>query len=179
MRTTSTTDGAMTPRDRVRAVYALRPPDRVPVTELCVNHPVASALLGREAWTGFGGYVRGKLANLHRDLGSAYEGAGLLEPAIEQFRQALELCPTFVDIRTKLGTMLRDAGMIDAAIDELTAVRDANPEYLPARVHLGVTLWSAGRREEAAVEWRAVLAQDPDNRSVRVYLRMVEDVPAT
>lgn len=124
------------------------------------------------------GYVRGKLANLHRDLGSAYEGAGLLEPAIEQFRQALELCPTFVDIRTKLGTMLRDAGMIDAAIEELTAVRDANPDYLPARINLGVTLWSAGRREDAATEWKAVLAQDPDNRSVRVYLRMVEEPPA-
>ena len=55
----------MTPRERVAAAYDLRTPDRVPVTELCVNHPVASALLGREAWTGFGGYVRGKL---HNDL---------------------------------------------------------------------------------------------------------------
>ena len=118
------------------------------------------------------GYVRGKLANLHRELGVAYEGAGLLDPAIEQFRQALELCPTFVDIRTKLGTMLRDAGMLDAALDELIAVREANPDYLPARLHLGVTLWSAGRKDEAREEWHAVLAQDPSNRSVRVYLRM-------
>ncbi len=45
------------------AAYSLRPLDRVPTTELCVNHPVASKLLGREAWTGFGGYVRGKITN--------------------------------------------------------------------------------------------------------------------
>jgi len=124
------------------------------------------------------GYVRGKLANLHRELGSAYEGAGLFEPAIEQFRQALELCPTFVDIRTKLGTMLRDAGMIDAALEELTAVCDASPDYVLARLHLGVTLWSAGRRDEARAEWQAVLDQDPENRSVRVYLRMADDPSA-
>lgn len=53
----------MTSRERVSAVYQLAAPDRVPYTELCVNHPVSSKLLGREAWTGFGGYVRGKLQN--------------------------------------------------------------------------------------------------------------------
>lgn len=118
------------------------------------------------------GYVRGKLANLHFDLGNAYESVGLLEPAIEQFRQALELCPTFVDIRTKLGTTLRDAGHIEPALDELIAVLEAKPDYHPARLHLGVTLLKAGKREEARAEWEKVREQDPDNRSVNVYLRM-------
>lgn len=53
----------MTPKERVAAVYALEPPDRVPCTELCVNHPVASKLLGRDAIIGFGGYIRGKVHN--------------------------------------------------------------------------------------------------------------------
>ena len=53
----------MNSRERVAATYGFRAPDRVPHMELCVNHPVASKLLGREAWTGFGGYVRGKLHN--------------------------------------------------------------------------------------------------------------------
>jgi tetratricopeptide (TPR) repeat protein len=117
-------------------------------------------------------YVRGKLANLHRDLGLAYEGVGLLEPAIEQFRQALQLCPTFVDIRTKLGTTLRDAGHVDEAIDELIAVRDAKPDYIVARLNLGVTLWTAKRGDEAKAEWRAVLEQEPDNSRAQMYLRM-------
>ena len=49
--------------ERARATYELKPVDRVPTTELCVNHPVASKLLGRDAITGFGGYIRGKVHN--------------------------------------------------------------------------------------------------------------------
>jgi tetratricopeptide (TPR) repeat protein len=121
------------------------------------------------------GYVRGKLANLHRDLGLAYEAAGMLDQAVEQFRQALELCPTFVDIRTKLATTLRDAGHLDEAIDELIAVREAKPEFVAARVHLGVTLWTAGRKAEARAEWQAALEIDPGNTRVPMYLRMAAE----
>jgi hypothetical protein len=53
----------VTSRERVRAVYAFKAPDRVPYFELTVNHPVASRVLGREATCGFGGYVRGKVQN--------------------------------------------------------------------------------------------------------------------
>lgn len=118
------------------------------------------------------GFVRGKLANLHHELGLAYEGVGMLAQAVEQFRQALELCPTFADIRTKLATTLRDAGHLDEAIDELVAVRDAKPEYAMARLHLGVTLWTAKRKDEARTEWQAVLDHDPTNSRAQMYLRM-------
>ena len=116
-------------------------------------------------------FVRGKLANLHHDLGLAYEAAGMLTPAIAQFREALGLCPTFVDIRTKLATTLRDAGQLDEAIREFVTVRDAKPSYVSARLHLGVTLWSAARKDEAKVEWKAVLEHEPDNARAHMYLR--------
>ena len=122
------------------------------------------------------GFVRGKLANLHHELGLAYECVGMLPQAVEQFRAALELCPTFVDIRTKLATTLRDLGKVDAALDELMAVRDAKPAYVGARLHLGVTLWSAERKQEAKAEWRAVLVHDPNNSRARMYLRMAGEV---
>jgi tetratricopeptide (TPR) repeat protein len=120
-------------------------------------------------------FVRGKIANLHSDLGQAYTAVGLLPQAVTEFRKALELCPTFVDIRTRLGTTLRDMGNVEAAIEELTAVRDTAGDYLPARVNLGVTLWQAGRVEEAKAEWQHVLSKDPDNRSAKLYLAMVKD----
>lgn len=134
----------------------------------------ARAAEGREsratAIENLDGFVRGKLANLHKDLGHAYEDVGMLEQAIEQYRQALQLCPTFVDIRTKLGTTLRDAGYVQEAIAELTGARDAKPEYLPARLNLGLTLWTALRKDEAIAEWKAVLGYDPDNRRAQMYL---------
>jgi tetratricopeptide (TPR) repeat protein len=117
-------------------------------------------------------FVRGKIANLHNDLGEAYTACGLLQQAIAEYRKALSLCPTFVDIRTRLGTTLRDAGELDAAIEELTAVRDTAPDYLPGRINLGVTLWQTKRPDEARAEWEHVLSKDPDNRSAKLYLAM-------
>jgi len=119
-------------------------------------------------------FIRGKLANLHAEVGSAYVAVGLLERATEEFRKALDLCPTFVDLRTKLATTLRDTGRLDEALDELTAIFELSPDYLPARVHLGLTLWRAGRVQEARAHWQYVLEREPDNRSCRVYLSMTE-----
>ncbi|RME86362.1 MAG: hypothetical protein D6775_00335, partial [Caldilineae bacterium] len=53
----------MTGRERARLAFAHREPDRVPLFELSIDNPTASYVLGREAWCGFGGYVRGVLQN--------------------------------------------------------------------------------------------------------------------
>ena len=121
------------------------------------------------------GFVRGKIANMHKTLGQSYEAVGMLNAAIEEYRKALVLCPTFADIRTRLGTTLRDAGMLEDALDELQAARDSAEHYLPARVHLGVTLWTAKRYQEARHEWNTVLSRDPNNRSCKLYLAMAAD----
>jgi tetratricopeptide (TPR) repeat protein len=120
------------------------------------------------------GFVRGKLANLHREIADAYVGVGLLERAIHEYRQALELAPTFADIRTRLATALHDAGRVGEAIDELRDLRESNPEYLPAANHLGLAYWAAGRRDEAVAQWEAVLAADGSNRTAAVYLKMAK-----
>lgn len=119
-------------------------------------------------------FVRGKIANLHADLGQAYYAVGMLDAASEEYRKALELCPTFVDIRTRLGMTLRDAGKYDESVAELDAAKVAAPDYLPARINLGVTLWCMGRQGEARSEWQSVLAQDPGNRSCAAYLSMAD-----
>ena len=111
---------------------------------------------------------------MHAELGDAYIAVSLLDHAIKEYRKALRVCPTFVDIRTRLATTLRDQGRIDEALDELIAIRESAPDFLQARIHLGVTLWRAERLPEARKEWDHVLAVDPKNRSCRVYLRMTE-----
>ncbi|MEE9384868.1 MAG: tetratricopeptide repeat protein [Nannocystaceae bacterium] len=122
-------------------------------------------------------FARGKLANLHSDVGEAYRVAGLLHRAVEEFRKALELCPGFVDIRTRMATTLRDIGRVDDALAELESIRNVRPDYLPARIHLGVALWSLGRADDARREWKAVLAKDPDCRRCRLYLSLLEPPP--
>lgn len=119
-------------------------------------------------------FARGKLANLHSGVGEAYCAAGLQHRGIAEFRKALELCPGFVDIRTRLATTLREVGQTDDALAELEAVRSLRPDYLPARIHLGVTLWSVGRVDEARQEWTDVLQKDPDNRRCKLYLGVLD-----
>jgi tetratricopeptide (TPR) repeat protein len=123
-------------------------------------------------------FARGKLANMHADLGVAYADMGLHLDAVRELRRALELCPTFIDIRTRLGNVYRDMGDGESAVAEYARVKATKPEYLPARLALGVTLYSLGRRDDAIAEWEAILERVPGDRRARAYLRMVRDQPS-
>jgi hypothetical protein len=50
----------MNPKERVRSAIAHTEPDRVPVFELTINSPVASDIMGRQMYVGFGGWLAGK-----------------------------------------------------------------------------------------------------------------------
>jgi tetratricopeptide (TPR) repeat protein len=119
-------------------------------------------------------FAKGKIANMHARVADAYAGIGMNEEAAREYRKALDLCPTFVDIRTKLASVLRDMGDKEAAVQEYQQVKQQAPKFLPARINLGVTLYSLGRRDEAKTEWEAVLAEDPGNKSCRMYLDILK-----
>lgn len=121
-------------------------------------------------------FVKGKLANMHADLGAAYAESGLWPEAIREYRQALELCPSFVDLRTRLAAVYRDQGDAQAALRELEIVKTMNPRYVPARLSLGTALYMAGRRDEAVREWEAVIATDAENKAAQAFLHMARDV---
>jgi tetratricopeptide (TPR) repeat protein len=119
-------------------------------------------------------FARGKIANMHADLGQAYAEAGIVHEAIEQYLKAVNLCPSFADLRTRLGNLYRDAGDLQRAREQYEAAKSANPRYVQARVLLGVTLFSLGDSAGALHEWREVLADDPDNKSAQMYVRMLD-----
>ena len=118
-------------------------------------------------------FAKGKIANMHADLGDAYQGIGFYAEAVREYKQALELCPTFIDIRTRLASTFRDMGDLEAAMTEYREVISHNPNYIPARLQLGVTLYSAKRLDDAIAEWRSVLELDPSNKNAHKYLKMV------
>jgi tetratricopeptide (TPR) repeat protein len=120
-------------------------------------------------------FARGKLANMHADLGATYAGLAMYDEAVREYSKALDLCPTFVDLRVRLGSVYRDMGVHHAAIAELEHAKRIRPDYAPARIHLGVTLFSLDRKEAAIAEWQAVLDADPNNKSAQLYLRMVQN----
>src|SRR4051812_8131286 len=79
-------------------------------------------------------FARGKLANMHADLGAAYAGLARFDEAVREYTKALDLCPTFADLRVRLGNVYRDMGIHHAAIAELEHAKRLRPDYLPARV---------------------------------------------
>ena len=118
-------------------------------------------------------FAKGKIANMHAEVGAAYHTVGLYEDAVREYEHALALCPKFVDIRTKLGTTYREMGNMQAAVREFERVKAENPNFAMARLHLGLSYYAVGRNDEAAHEWEQVLAINPDNRSAHMYLAMV------
>jgi len=122
-------------------------------------------------------FVKGKLANLYADVGDVWLSSGLYVEAVREYQRALELCPTFVDIRTKLAAAHRDAGERDLAIQEYEEVVRQNPGYVPARLALGLVLQAIGRRDEAVKHWEAVLEMAPGNRSAEMYLKLTGAEP--
>jgi tetratricopeptide (TPR) repeat protein len=122
-------------------------------------------------------FAKGKIANMHAEVGAAYHTVGLYEDAVREYEHALALCPKFIDIRTKLGTTYREMGNIQAAVREFERVKAENPRFANARLHLGLSYYAMGRNSEAQHEWEDVLAIAPDTRSAHMYLAMLNPNP--
>lgn len=121
-------------------------------------------------------FVKGKLANMHNDLGDVYAALLQYDQAIAEYTRALALRADFADIRTSLGKVLRDAGRKEEALRELTAARTERPRYAPAGIQLGVTYYSLGRNAEAKAAWNDVLAYDPANAKAKMFLKLVSEM---
>lgn len=122
-------------------------------------------------------FAKGKIANMHADVGSAYHEVGQYVDAVREYEKALALCPNFHDIRTRLGITLREMGSLVAAAREFERIRHDNPRYTAARVNLGLTYYTMGRRADALTEWRLILAAEPTNKSAAMYIAMVTNLP--
>jgi tetratricopeptide (TPR) repeat protein len=118
-------------------------------------------------------FARGKIANMHAEVGDAYADAGLGREAIEEYEKAVTLCPQFADLRTRLGSLLRGGNDLVRAREQYEAAIDARPGYVPAHVQLGVTLLAMGQADAATEQWRRALAIEPENARAKMYLRIV------
>lgn len=118
--------------------------------------------------------LRGKLSNLHSDIGDIYRSIGLYKFAIEEYRKALSLNPTYLDIRTKLGQALREHGKRNESLAELKSVLRSKSGYSPALVQMGVTLYTMNKIGDAKKAWRTALQKEPENPYASMYLRLCE-----
>jgi len=118
--------------------------------------------------------LRGKLSNLHADIGDIYRSIGLFAFAIEEYRKALMLNPTYLDIRTKLGQALRENGRVNDSLEQLKEVLKKKSAYSPALIQLGVTYYTMDRIGDAKKAWKKALEQEPGNEYAKMYIRLCE-----
>ena len=116
--------------------------------------------------------LRGKLSNLHAEIGDIYRSIGLQLLAIQEYRKALDLNPAYHDIRTKLGQALRENNKYDESKKEFQTVLKAKQQYNPARIQLGVTLFALGKMNEAKKTWTQALSHNPQDEYAKMYLRL-------
>lgn len=76
--------------------------------------------------------LRGKLSNLHADIGDIYRSIGLYPHSIDEYRKALQLNPGYLDIKTRLGQAYRENGQLTHSLKELKEVVEKIP-VMPRR----------------------------------------------
>lgn len=114
--------------------------------------------------------LRGRIANLHKELGELYLALGQHEEAISEYRKALAVAPGFPDLRVRLVTALREAGQAEEALAEVDGFLLESPDNAPALVQKGVLLYLSGNADAARRAWEEALYRDPLNKIVQVYL---------
>jgi tetratricopeptide (TPR) repeat protein len=119
-------------------------------------------------------FVRGKLANMHAELASAYVDAGMPRDAILEYEKAIALCPNFADLRTRLGTLLREQNDLPRAREHYEAAIRAKPGYVPAHIQLGILFLAMAEPDRAQEHWERALELEPDNTQARMYLRTLQ-----
>lgn len=120
-------------------------------------------------------FVRGRIANQHADLATAYIDAGCPHEAITELQRAIDLCPDFPDLHTRLATLYREQGNHALAREHLSCAVATNPRYAPAHVLMGMTMMSLGAPDRAVAAFRTALNVDPGNKAAKMHLRRVEE----
>jgi tetratricopeptide (TPR) repeat protein len=118
------------------------------------------------------GFAKGKIANLHAELAQAYLDVNMPNEAVQEFRDAIRLCPHFADLRVRLANVYRQINDLGAARYELEEAMRVRPLYNPARVAMGVLLLVTGQRQKALEQWEEALRIEPENKAAQMYLRM-------
>ena len=130
----------------------------------------ASMILSRQGVSPERNMVRGRVANLHKELGELYLALQQYDEAVSEYRKAIAVAPGYPDLRLRLVSALREAGRAESAMAEVEAFLSEFPGNASALVQKGILSYMAGNKAKARAAWEEALDRDPLNKVVHVYL---------
>ena len=104
------------------------------------------------------------------NLGDALLTKGQADLAIEQFKAALQMEPSYAEALNNLGLALLHEGKLNESIERFRNAVQLAPGRAVARINLGIALGKAGRLDEAVVELEAAIARAPDSPNAHCTL---------
>lgn len=106
-------------------------------------------------------------------IGISLEKERRLDEAIECYRSAIRMKPTYADAQFNLGNALIARGQYTEAIASFEATLRLVPWYYEARNNLANTLLKLGRSDEAVTQYQLALEQAPDGGRIHENLAAI------
>ena len=98
----------------------------------------------------------------HLGFGRTLEERRRVDEAVEQYRKALELNPTYMEAYSNLGNALRQQGRLDEAMAYCRKALEIQPQSVKTHRVLGLALAASGRFDEAIAQFQEALAIEPE-----------------
>ena len=104
------------------------------------------------------------------DRGVSYYDEGLIDKAIEEFKEVLELDPDDVETHYHLGNAYADKEMFDEAISIYKKAIERNPEFIDAYLSLGTLYLDMDMVDEAISLCKQAISANPDDSFLCFHL---------
>ena len=102
--------------------------------------------------------------------GDEYYDKGMLDEAIEEFKEVLEIDPDDAETCYNLGNAYVDKEMFDEAISAYKKVIELNPGFIDAYVNLGTVYLDRGLTDDAIALYQQGAKLNPDDAYLCYYL---------
>lgn len=112
-------------------------------------------------------------AQVHENLGNAWQGKGEHARAVACYSQAIALDPAFAQAYSNMGSAHYALGNAANAADSFRMAVQIDPTYALAHANLGNVLAQLGHREDAAACYQAALALVPEDAQLHRELSQV------
>ncbi len=109
----------------------------------------------------------------HFNLGVSYQNQKNYSKAIESYKKAIELDPTYIEAYNNLGILHQEIGEDNGAFEIYQKLIKVNPRYEKAYNNLGVLFYKKGRYEEAVEAFQKAIAINPDNIESYINLGVI------